>query len=1107
MSNRFLNPASLPQFSDGSIQLFGATVGAKNLLPNYPVRTNFNSDLVSSLYSIADTAGLQAALNAKISNPLTANLDFQTYSFENAESASFIKQASNTPAEPGELKLYANDDGKFHSIDENGVDIIIGGGGGGGITMTPALPTIGKVMQRDGANSISESELRVGFTVSTTILATVKQPHFYWDSDTKNLKLPLAMPVGLGNKALVVDSAGTSSYTSFSLPNSSASSEKKMLISDTVLNRTTWSDLSLPSASAAADGRHLVGNINDTTQFSLWNLPTPIAPDTGRFLICDYPTTTNWSEYTLPSTPSISGAGKFIKSITPTTSDWSIYGLPIDPPDGPGRVIVSTSTSASDWATITIPTDPPPSNAGMWLTDALGNTFIYDNINIFTGIVPAADKNEPNVVAANIFAGNGTGRVRTGYDSSSCIECDNVLTNLKAVGAMYFNVGSMTNLTISGSGISIYPLSGISQKLNFIVPGGLGGNVSIRAPATSSGAYDLILPTAQSVGAKILGNDGSGNLSWVTAGDVSYTGIEPTANTLAYCYFGPNQISSALNIFVDDDGLRMNRLMTSNIAAGNISFQMVDQTSGLDIITIRSSANSSQSKLTIQDPSNSFKIETFGTTFSRIGYGLAGSLRLDLSGTYFTDPSTNAVLMYVRDFVHVRGMAFEDDASTNAGPTWIGQGSNGICSIVQPSIGADYDYQMHMPDLNPLNGQFMRARNIRNVSGHINYDMAWETVTVGDVTGPASSVNNEIPLYNGTTGKIIKGSNLTVSSSFISAIGTSTGLQNSAGAGIDVQPNSVFTLINGNIMTEATLTFLAIRSFGGSRKPLRFYNDSDDRYTAIQSHATVGTNYTITLPQAQSTAGQSLVNDGSGNLSWNNLVSFIGPAPTAGKLAAYNDITGNVIYNSGLEYTGTTVKATGNNITLANTANTSSLVMNSTACNINRPLAIQNVVSGNIHTSQLTATAVTQTYTLPEALPTVNGQLLSSTTGGVQSWVNPTSYISRSTTANMSNNQFFQQAGTMDASFDKSKTLITSTCTVKALHVAITVDVGAGNSRVFTVYKNGVATAMIITFTTGTLYASTTSNQVSFVAGDFVALFQTATGATASLGQITMVLN
>jgi len=94
MSNRFLTTSS-GDVSDGSIDIYGASIGADDLNPYMPVKTNASRRLESTLLAISDTNGLQAALNATIQNPLQSNLNGGQYKILNTNTID-IKTGTNT---------------------------------------------------------------------------------------------------------------------------------------------------------------------------------------------------------------------------------------------------------------------------------------------------------------------------------------------------------------------------------------------------------------------------------------------------------------------------------------------------------------------------------------------------------------------------------------------------------------------------------------------------------------------------------------------------------------------------------------------------------------------------------------------------------------------------------------------------------------------------------------------------------------------------------------------------------------------------------------------------------------------------------------------------
>ena len=125
----------------------------------------------------------------------------------------------------------------------------------------------------------------------------------------------------------------------------------------------------------------------------------------------------------------------------------------------------------------------------------------------------------------------------------------------------------------------------------------------------------------------------------------------------------------------------------------------------------------------------------------------------------------------------------------------------------------------------------------------------------GDVVGPASATANAIPSFDGTTGKLIKdNSGATVSAGVITATGFSGPLNGTVGA---TTPSTV-------VATQVDIT---------AQGDLRLQDTTGGEYVALQAPSTIATSYTLTLPVDDGTAGQALITDGSGVLSWSTAAS------------------------------------------------------------------------------------------------------------------------------------------------------------------------------------------------------------------------------------------
>jgi hypothetical protein len=215
----------------------------------------------------------------------------------------------------------------------------------------------------------------------------------------------------------------------------------------------------------------------------------------------------------------------------------------------------------------------------------------------------------------------------------------------------------------------------------------------------------------------------------------------------------------------------------------------------------------------------------------------------------------------------------------------------------------------------------------------------------GDVAGPASSTDNAFTRFDGTTGKVI---------------------QNSTGATLDDTGAATFT---GSVNVSGTAA-------GGA--DLKLYEDSDNgtNYVSFKSPASITTNVTWTLPNADGTSGQAIATDGAGNLSW--ISAVVGPASaTDNAFARFDTTTGKLIQNS----TGATLDDTG-----APTFTGSVNVSGTSAAGADIKLYEDTDNGTNYVAFQAPATVASNvTWTLPSADGT-SGQALSTNGSGTLSW-------------------------------------------------------------------------------------------------------------------------
>jgi hypothetical protein len=108
--------------------------------------------------------------------------------------------------------------------------------------------------------------------------------------------------------------------------------------------------------------------------------------------------------------------------------------------------------------------------------------------------------------------------------------------------------------------------------------------------------------------------------------------------------------------------------------------------------------------------------------------------------------------------------------------------------------------------------------------------------------------------------------------------------------------------INGTTLGATTpATVVATQVDITAQGDLRLQDTTGGEYVALQAPATIASSYTLTLPVDDGTAGQALITDGSGVLSWSTAASgdVYGPASaTDNAVARYDGTTGKLIQNS-----------------------------------------------------------------------------------------------------------------------------------------------------------------------------------------------------------------
>jgi len=322
----------------------------------------------------------------------------------------------------------------------------------------------------------------------------------------------------------------------------------------------------------------------------------------------------------------------------------------------------------------------------------------------------------------------------------------------------------------------------------------------------------------------------------------------------------------------------------------------------------------------------------------------------------------------------------------------------------------------------PSSGNLVNGELAINIAdGKLFYKDSSGNVQVIATKGGVGSSSTTQVLYN-SSGLVVGSSNLTFDSTTLTAGGFSGPHNGTVGA---TTPNTgVFTTAKAIAASTQDAVLLQGRA-GGTGS-----------YAVTITPTTLGASRTLTLPDASGTILQSgtavtIGQGGTGQTTANAGFNALSPMTTAGDII-YGGVSGagtrlgigtngyvltvsggnpvwaaasagspggsttQIQYNNGgsfagsanLTFDGTTLTAAGlagpfNGTVGATTANTGTF----------SSTVHKGATSGTV-TITAPSVAGTQSYTLPTALPTVSGQLLSSTTAGVLSWVSTLPTIS-----------------------------------------------------------------------------------------------------------------
>jgi hypothetical protein len=391
--------------------------------------------------------------------------------------------------------------------------------------------------------------------------------------------------------------------------------------------------------------------------------------------------------------------------------------------------------------------------------------------------------------------------------------------------------------------------------------------VQLQPPAALAASYTLTLPVDDGTPNQLLSTDGNGVLSWtsITGSVTSVTATAPVASsggatpvisldsgygdtlnpyaskTANYFLAAPNGSAGVptFRAIVAADIPTLNQNTTGT--AGNVSGVVAVANGGTGANTEAGArtglgaTTAGSSFFTLTNPSaitfprinadNTVSALSAASFLTAIGagdvVGPASSTdnafaRFDSTTGKLLQNSTGATLSDAgaatfTDFMYVNGTASNQgyirlyEQTTNPGPNYI---------QLQPPASIAANYTLTFPADDGNSGQFLQT----NGSGVLT----WATVTAGtgDVVGPASATNNAIATFNGTTGKLIQNTSVTISSGAVTATsfsGSGASLTALNGSNISTGTVAAARLPVADSTTSAGIVSTGAQTFGGTK--------------------------------------------------------------------------------------------------------------------------------------------------------------------------------------------------------------------------------------------------------------------------------------------------
>jgi len=586
----------------------------------------------------------------------------------------------------------------------------------------------------------------------------------------------------------------------------------------------------------------------------------------------------------------------------------SVYDADVD---GSNALITTTAT---DGSVVIAGTESlqVTANSGLDVNPATpGSADVLDIINTGTGAALDVDltnaSNNTDGISVD-HAGSGAGFNGLNVTLSSIFGSGN------GVKVTHAGTGYGLYVTSAGGGLRLAGAS--SSRIDFV--GTVSGTLGIRVPSAIT-SHNWTLPATQGGASTILTNDGSGNLSW-----------SPASSTLQDAYNNDANGSDALITTNATDGsVTIAGTESLKISATNgidlTTTKITTTTVNGGVFIVPNGTGTFQLSITGNTRgTNAVDLQMVRTVVTRVASGVQSFLGAGQENTASGDQS--AVVMGIQNTASGQGAAILTGNLNSASGQYafIGGGASNQSLGATGGIGAGSSNQIQSSSFDSFVGG--GTSNVITNTG----DQAFIGGGSGNqLTGTGNDnaiVGGDSNTISGGTSSVIGGGGSnTISGSILRSViagghvNSTTATNTSIGGGQENATTANYAVIPGG-RRNAAAHIAAIVMGGGARSTadydlvvggdtnfnpsttekvhFRVAGDNADvhvgrqinqsavagasnrlslhtilasqqaRATSLKAHAALTASYDITLPNAQGAAQTTLVNDGSGNLSW-----------------------------------------------------------------------------------------------------------------------------------------------------------------------------------------------------------------------------------------------